>query len=498
GRGDIGHRGSGERHRVGLHPKYNLFWHDLSVDRIRALRTAIAGSGGFDGRILRIRADPETKRALVDLGVLHRQGAGECVVEAYAVPLMRCLGLTSTGDGIAAKPEPEGAEPLAYVSALAGFPVRARAPTRIGARMGRPEKAAPRKMSPAPHVLFPLGKEGGAQRLAKDAVRVGRITVEVGLRTCTTCKKRWFLPKCTCGGHTVPRDKPKDQTIDLGEIWEAAVARAQGNGKTPDVKGVQGVISASRTPEMLERGILRARHEVFVFKDGTSRFDMTNLPLTHFKPSEVGMSVERASDLGYTCDVHGRPLASPDQILELKVQDVIVSKDGGEYLVRVAKFVDDLLQKVYGMEPFYRASVPEDLVGHSVVTLAPHTSGGVLARIVGYTPARVAFAHPYLVAARRRNCDGDEDSMILLLDALLNFSRSFLPESRGGMMDAPLVLSTRIDPNEIDKEAHNLDVGASYPLEFYEATQRYARPKDVEPMIDLVGRRVGSVLQYEG
>ena len=33
----------------------------------------------------------------------------------------------------------------------------------------------------------------------------------------------------------------------------------------------------------------------------------------------------------------------------------------------------------------------------------------------------------------------------------------FLPDRRGGLMDAPLVLTTRLDPNEIDKEAHNID-----------------------------------------
>ena len=52
---------------------------------------------------------------------------------------------------------------------------------------------------------------------------------------------------------------------------------------------------------------------------------------------------------------------------------------------------------------------------------------------------------------------------MLLLDGLINFSRAFLPESRGGTMDAPLVLTTTIDPAEIDKESHNLDVMASYP-----------------------------------
>src|SRR5439155_1741656 len=151
----------------------------------------------------------------------------------------------------------------------------------------------------------------------------------------------------------------------------------------------------------------------------------------------------------------------------------------GEYLVRVAGFVDDLLERLYGLGRFYAAKSPEDLLGHLVVTLAPHTSGGVLARIVGFTDANACFAHPYLIAARRRNCDGDEDSVILLLDCLVNFSRAFLPDKRGGLMDAPLVLTTRIDPNEIDKEAHNLDVMPAYPTSLYEV--RGEVPPDSAP-----------------
>lgn len=486
-----------ERYRVPLHPEYNLFWHDIPVPRLRALRTTVLERGSYDGRSLRVPGEAETKETLVELGAVHRQDGADCVVEWHALPILRCLGISSSGGSLVAKPDAELEDPLAYTAALAGFPIRARGPTRIGARMGRPEKAALRKMSPAPHVLFPLGKEGGPQRLVKDAVRAGAIDVEVGLRVCTACGKRWFLPKCTCGGHTVVKGGPRVQTIPLAEVWEAAALRV-GMSKLPDVKGVQGVISAGRTPEVLERGLLRAKHDVNVFKDGTIRFDLTNLPLTHFRPSEIGLTVERARALGYVHDMHGQPLVSSNQTVELRPQDVIMAKEGGDCLLRVSRFLDDLLEKVYGMPSFYQAKNSDDLIGHAVVTLAPHTSGGVLARIIGYTPVRASFAHPFLVAARRRNCDGDEDSVILLLDALLNFSRSFLPESRGGLMDAPLVLSTRIDPNEIDKEAHNLDVASAYPLEFYEATLRFAHPRDVEPLMDLAGKRVGSVLQYEG
>ena len=35
-------------------------------------------------------------------------------------------------------------------------------------------------------------------------------------------------------------------------------------------------------------------------------------------------------------------------------------------------------------------------------------------------------------------------------------------------MDAPLVLTTNLDPNEVDSEVHNLDIISSYSKEFYE------------------------------
>lgn len=66
-------------------------------------------------------------------------------------------------------------------------------------------------------------------------------------------------------------------------------------------------------------------------------------------------------------------------------------------------------------------------------------------------------------------------------------------------MDAPLVLMTKIDPNEIDKEAHAIDVSFNYRLEVYEGGLEYADPKDLEAakLIDTVGSRIGSNLQYE-
>ncbi|MDO9538177.1 MAG: DNA polymerase II large subunit, partial [Thermoplasmata archaeon] len=161
------------------------------------------------------------------------------------------------------------------------------------------------------------------------------------------------------------------------------------------------------------------------------------------------------------------------------------------------KFIDELLSVFYGLEGFYNANIREELVGSALLGLSPHTSGGVLCRLIGFTKASVGYAHPFFHAAKRRNCDGDEDCFMLLMDGLLNFSVSYLPEKRGGRMDAPLVLMTRIDPNEIDKEAHNIDVMFKYPLKFYKATLENVNPKTLEKILDTVGSRIGSNLQYE-
>jgi DNA polymerase II large subunit len=250
--------------------------------------------------------------------------------------------------------------------------------------------------------------------------------------------------------------------------------------------------------EMPEKAMLRARNDVWVFKDGTSRFDCTDAPLTHFKPSEIGTSIKMLKELGYTVDKDGKPLKDPDQIIELRTQDIVLPDSGGDYFVRVSHFVDDLLRDFYGLEPFYKARGRSDLVGASLLGLSPHTSGGVLCRLIGFCKANVGYAHPFFHAAKRRNCDGDEDCFMLLMDGLLNFSVSYLPEKRGGRMDAPLVLMTRIDPNEIDKEAHNIDVMRSYPPEIYRAGLENLNPKTLEKMLDTVGCRIGSNIQYEG
>ena len=61
-------------------------------------------------------------------------------------------------------------------------------------------------------------------------------------------------------------------------------------------KGVKSLMSA-QVSEPLEKGILRQKHGLHTFKDGTIRFDATNEPLTHFKPVWISVSIDKLREL---------------------------------------------------------------------------------------------------------------------------------------------------------------------------------------------------------
>jgi DNA polymerase II large subunit len=519
-----------DKYGVPLHPAFTYLWHDIKIDEFTTLVAFVTENGilSNDGASLELPLDTiiekGMKTLLEHLLVLHRLEEGKMII-GDPLPFIRCMGLnkdlTKKWDAL------ESADTIGAVNEVSGLIVRPRAPVRIGARMGRPEKSNKRKMTPAPHVLFPIGDSAGNTRKMEAAAgymssmngKVGQIRVEIGNRVCSGCGKDTFWYRCDCGEFTVPKLScprcgisvqkelcpkcgskttcVKMQNIDFKEVYQAAFENLGERDTNIEVKGVKRMMSGTMTPEPLEKGILRAKHDLFTFKDGTVRYDMSDIPLTHIRADELSITVEQLKKLGYTEDIYGKPLETEDQVVCLKVQDLVVSYDCGEYLLRITKYIDDLLVKYYHEESYYNAETIDDIVGVMLMGLAPHTSAGVLGRLIGFTKASVGYAHPFFHAAKRRNCDGDEDCVMLLMDGLMNFSRDYLPEKRGGKMDAPLVLTTRIDPSEVDKEAHNIDVCDHYPLEFYEATLNYTNPKELEGKIDLISRRLGTPEQYD-
>ena len=392
--------------------------------------------------------------------------------------------------------------------------------------MGRPEKAKMRRLAGSPHVLFPVGKQGGRFRSFQAVVEGNKpVRADLPAYLCPKCDSETIYKVCEkCGSRTgkLVNCRECGQTLKCGnkdhltssffskpadvKSYFKAACSLLGESSHPDlVKGVKGTSNRDHVPEHLFKGILRAKHGIAVNKDGTTRYDMSELPITHFKPREIGTSVEALRKLGYSRDVEGKPLESPDQILEIFPQDIIlpsspesVEESADVVLLNVAAFVDELLEKLYGLGPFYSAKSKDGLIGALVVGIAPHISAGIVGRILGFSQTQTLLAHPLFHAAMRRDADGDEACVILAMDALLNFSRQYLPDSRGAKtMDSPLVLTPWIIPAEVDDMAHRFDVPPRYPLDFYEAACSYRMPFEVSS-IELLGARLGKETQYEG
>ena len=497
--------------RVPLHPEYTCFWENIGPEEFDHLRVTLAANPATSSRERIIAAnDARAKTILERLCVPHKVHEGSLIIETDAPVLYECLGLSSPGRLV------EGKDVFEKIYSASGIRVLRKAPVYVGARMGRPEKAKRREMRPIVHCLFPVGLAGGSKRSIIDAATEHSIvSVEIAHRKCTGCGNVTYGTICeSCGAKTIPvllcpkcgaespdRICPRcrspaqsysQRNLPLREILHLAEKRLALTAPPEAVKGVRGLTNDTRTPEPLEKGLLRAKHDISMFKDGTTRFDATNAPLTHFKPSEMGVEVEKLRMLGYDFDFAGKPLESKDQCCSLKIHDIIVPEQCGDYFVRVAKFLDELLQRFYGLPTFYHPRDRQDLVGQLVIGLSPHTSVGVIGRIIGFTKASVCFAHPFWHAAKRRDCDGDEDSVSLALDVLLNFSKQFLPSRIGGIMDAPILLTVAIKPSEIARQVFNVETVERLPLRFFDETLRRSDPKALIGLVETVHDRLGS------
>jgi DNA polymerase II large subunit len=505
---------------IPLHPRYTYFWNSLTLEDLAQLRRwllkcQIRTEGE---RVCEITGteDEATKKMLEKLCIPHSVNDNNVTIAGDdAQVFAACLSMNHQDSTLG-----EARDVNQAISEMSGILVREKAPTFLGARMGRPEKAKRREMRPLVHALFPVSLSGGVHRNLIDAMGNGEVSVDLVRRRCPVCREITFKPMCSqCNVETeIEKICPQCKRVVKGDVCLACGSSAHGFERQlvslrqlaneacnrlrcsmPDsVKCVKGLTNETKTPEILEKGLLRARHDLSVYKDGTIRFDATNAPLTHFKPMEAGVSVDRLRELGYLYDQQGKPLTRKDQICELRIQDVIIPRRCAQYFINVAGFVDDLLERVYGIPAYFHVRSAEDLIGHLVIGLAPHTSVGILARVIGFTDLSLCYAHPLWHSAKRRDCDGDEDTLMLALDTLLNFSKVYLPAQIGGIMDAPLFIIPVVNPLEVQRQAHEVDVASAYPSEFYGKTLEKVSPHSIRDLIDIIEHRLGSESQFEG
>lgn len=511
-----------EKFNLPLHPNALYYYSVLNKKEIIELAEFLK-TGKKEEEIV-FEAEPKNKKLFEKIGLCHRAKEKRLFVkEDEFTALEKTLGLEKGIENLKKVLEkaPEIVDGLSLVS---GIPIRDLAGTWIGARMGRPEASKPRKMAGNPHGLFPIGAAGGNIRSMNKAItntgagKEGSITIDISLYKCPKCgaiKELPFCEKCKvrnekisvcpncgktgneekckgCGAETESHSK---RSIDLESLVHQALKNL--GVRMPNiVKGVKGMINTGKVSEPLEKGILRAKYDLHIFRDATIRYEAINEPLTHFKPIEIGLSVEKVKELGYVKDCYGKEIVDSEQILEIMPQDIVINETAGDFFVEITKFIDELLVRFYKQKAYFNAKKREDIIGQLVLGLAPHTSASIVGRILGYTKARACYAHPYFHQTKRRNVDGDQDSLMLLMDNLLNFSHSYLPGSRGGRMDASLVFTIALKPTEIDSECYDMEMCWDYPIELYENALKLASP--IVEGIKVIGDILGEEGQYSG
>ena len=428
---------------IPLHPDYIFYWKLITGEELAKFQQWLA-EGKLkrnDTGITKFIFPYYKSNALHWEGkeVLHKLGVAHTVVNKENIVLERKealivafhFSLDDSGGIPPLSPEKvQGKDGLTIINECSKVVVKDKAGTFIGARMGRPEKAKMRQMTGSPQVMFPVGEEGDRLRSFQSALEAGKINSIFPCYYCSHCQREMIYPQCeechqqckqkyfcrTCGdleknicrhGTAVPY---KSSDLDIAYYFTKAQERL-GDAIYPDlIKGIRGTSNKNHLAEHLAKGLLRAKHSIYVNKDGTTRYDCTELPLTHFKPKEIKTSLPKLQELGYTEDILGNTLMDENQLLELKPQDIIIpgfdslDESAPQVLKRVAKFVDNLLVNFYGLEPFYNLSKEEDLIGHLVIGLAPHISAGLVGRIIGFSETQGLITHPMFHAGLRRDC----------------------------------------------------------------------------------------------
>ena len=525
---------------IPLYPGYVFYWSALTSDEFIILITKLLENREIiknTSEKMYFTNDLDVKNIFEKLGIIHSLCLDNSKIRIddpnhlyiLAELISNCIEYETKLDKIFLKLTiPSDSDPnyvkthiLDSISKLLKVSIKEKFSSSIAVRVGRPEKAADRKMKPPVHVLFPIGTNGGPTRDILKAMEKP-LYIEIANRFCNNCKSASIAISCqdchsdtpiqmmcsTCK-YEVNNEEPNGICPVCGNRLKThsptsyplkiAIEKAK---KFLDIqpveplKGVKSLMGKNRCAEPLEKGILRQKNNLYTFKDGTIRFDATNEPLTHFKPKWIKTNITKLRQLGYLKDYTGKDLESPEQLVELFLQDIIIPIHAAEHLLKVAQYVDEELTRFYGLDAFYKISSIDDLIGHLIVGLAPHTSVGIIGRVIGFVNSQVCLGSPIWHSAKRRDCDGDADSVMLLMDIFLNFSREYLPDRIGGLMDAPLLIQPLVFPHEVQRQAHNIDIDNTYPLDFYRSSWNMEKTTNVLDNIDLVKKRLGHTNQF--
>ncbi len=97
--------------------------------------------------------------------------------------------------------------------------------------------------------------------------------------------------------------------------------------------------------------------------------------------------------------------------MQLFPQDIILpacpdspDERADDVFLKISNFIDDELEKFYGLERVYNAKTKDDLIGQLFVCIAPHICTATVGRLIGFSKVQVLLASPYMHGAMRRDC----------------------------------------------------------------------------------------------
>jgi len=428
-----------KKYKIPLHPNFIFYWSELKISDFELLLLEIKNNSEIINEELTIK-NLNSKRQLELIGLEHKIQNNSIIINKENTKILFTNITKEISKLLQEIQNNPSKSTLEIINKINEIEIRDKSGTYIGCRMGRPEKAKPR---------------------------------------------REFLEETSTNGLYIADNK--DKTLNE-ELEKSEFQKYKKLITSPLViRGVKKLTSKNKQNEHIIKSVLRAKHNLFVNKDGTCRYDATEATLTHFKPIEIGTSIEKLIELGYTHDYLGKKLKKETQILEIFPQDVILpncdkstDEKSSDFIINTSKFIDELLKELYNKNPIHNFKTKENTIGELIVSLAPHTSAGIIGRIIGYSNTQCIISSPLFHAAQRRNLDGDECGIILLSDCLINFSKEFLPDRRGARtMDCPLVLTTNINLDEVDDEVFGVDIVEKYPLELYKKSKEFKKPNEI-------------------
>jgi len=413
-----------------LHPNFSLALNALSPDELNSLGRGFIGV--LDGTA---RFRGSTADALIRMGILTGHENDTLLVGGYPGEVLGGMLKGLGGKGLSSLDILEA--DCGFRMIRAGHAVTIVIPLKRNGGGGAVETA---------HAIFPSAS-GSLTQDDRVAVKVplrycvnckaetpyricpicSRITEAV--YTCVSCKRRLTSTTCPeCGRSTV---KEYTGEITIRPLLEYESHRLSLRPLEP-LRGTKPVDYTE--PENLGKALVRQYHSLMARRTGVVTVKVNMQLATDGRDRNVGVA-------------HAKKSGS-----ELKVGEIMLPARAANTLLEASRFIDEELERVYGLKPYYNLQSVSDLLGRSIVGLDAGLRVGLLGRVVGILQGESGLSRDEWIFTINRAAPSLSVNIALLADLLLNFSGRYVyPARRLVLFRGPPVTEPSMIPIDVSR-----------------------------------------------